>query len=268
MLKLLASSSIREFYYEVYNKLKQIPCNVLEAWFEINDIIFLKRLTKYEILDFISNFNFLELKKGHYKQDYIVIDRLQFVMDCVKFIKFDLKIVSELLDFNGFEILVKEILVKNNYKVINNFRFSDHTYYRKKTSQKRYEIDVIGIHSNKLLIIDAKQWKRRDCFSSINKAANLQLQRIIALKKNPDAFSQLIHELLGKDPKIKTLPFILLPIMVTLEESGNKLNDNQIPIVSIYNLNAFLQELSRYFHYYKSVKINKINIQKMLKTYF
>ncbi|MHA1343602.1 MAG: hypothetical protein ACTSQG_06430, partial [Promethearchaeota archaeon] len=55
----------------------------------------------------------------------------------------------------------------------------------------------------------------------------------------------------------KILPFVLVPIIVTLEENGNRLNDNQIPLVSIYKLNSFLQEYEKYLSYYKTIIISR-----------
>ena len=52
--------------------------------------------------------------------------------------------------------------------------------------------------------------------------------------------------------------------MVTLEDNFNKLNDNQVPLVSIHSLNKFLQELHKYIQYYKFIKIKSVNIQKKL----
>jgi hypothetical protein len=265
MAKLYSATSIKQFFHEIYAILGDTESKATEVWFEISEINFLKNLDKYELTEFLTCFNFIEMKKGNYNANYISIDKILFVMESIKVLKIDLKLVAELLDYTGFEGLVNKILSKNNYKVLNNFRFSDKSNFKSKTSQKRYEIDVVGINHNYLLLIDAKQWKRKDSYSAINKAANLQFQRIVALKKNPDAFSKLIHSLLGINPNLKNyLPFNLIPIMVTLEDNFNKLNDNQVPLVSIYHLNAFLQELEKYLQYYKIIKINSINIQKTL----
>ncbi|MFW9785680.1 MAG: hypothetical protein ACFFFB_25580, partial [Candidatus Heimdallarchaeota archaeon] len=62
----------------------------------------------------------------------------------------------------------------------------------------------------------------------------------------------------------KRLPFILIPMMVTLEDSSIKINNNQIPIVSIYELNSFLQELYNNTIYFKTITINHIFVQKSL----
>jgi len=52
--------------------------------------------------------------------------------------------------------------------------------------------------------------------------------------------------------------------MVTLEDNSIKINNNQIPLVSIYELNSFLQELHNNLKYFKIIQINKIYIQKRL----
>ena len=264
MSKIYTPASIKAFFHEIYALLKSSEDNK-SGWFEFSEINFLKNLNKYELKEFLANFEFIDIVKGNYNKNYLTIDKIQFVMESIQILNLDLKLVSELLDYGGFELLVNKILFKNNYKVLNNFRFSDKSNFKIKTAQKRYEIDVIGINKKFVLFIDAKQWKHKDSYSSMNKAADLQIQRIIALKNNPEAFSKLIQKLLGINAKLKHyLPFTLIPIIVTLEDNAYKLNDNQVPLVSIYSLNAFLQELEIYSHYYKAIMIRKINVQKKL----
>ena len=68
------------------------------------------------------------------------------------------------------------------------------------------------------MLIDAKQWRRKDSYGAMSKAANLQYRRAIALKKNIEVFSNLIEDILRNTISIrKRLPFILVPIMVTLD---------------------------------------------------
>jgi len=99
----------------------------------------------------------------------------------------------------------------------------------------------------------------------MNKAANLQQQRVLALEKNPEVFSNLIYQLLGSSPNIrKYLPFRLVPIMVTLEYNGIKINDNQVPLISILEFNSFLQEFQMYLEHFSVIKINKVNVQSKL----
>ncbi|MFX1395282.1 MAG: hypothetical protein ACFFAH_17220 [Promethearchaeota archaeon] len=264
MLDRYSPSFIKRFFYEIYKILRATDNEISEIWYEISEINIFRKFNYNDLSEFLDNFVFIEKKRGNYT-DYISINKIKFVAESIKFLDFELKKISELLDFSGFEALIQEILVRNEYKSIKNFRFTDKSNLKSKTGQKKYEIDVIGIYGKYILLIDAKQWRRKDSFSSINKAANLQYQRVIALKKNPDVFSRLIYKLLGINPFIKKhLPLKLIPIMVTMEENAIRLNNNQIPLVSISILNEFLQEFQIYLHYYKFLEIKKVNIQKQL----
>ncbi len=62
----------------------------------------------------------------------------------------------------------------------------------------------------------------------------------------------------------KRLPFTLIPLMVTLETNWIKINENSVPLVEIYNLNSFLEELQANLQYFKTVKVSKIIAQKQL----
>ena len=236
----------------------------IEVWFELSEIEILKRFDNQKLRDFFDNFEFIKIARK-YHINFIIINKIAFVLEAIQYLNIDLKNLSEILDFNGFEALVQEILIKNNYNTTRNFRFSDKSNFKSKTKQVRYEIDVIGIHRNNVLIIDAKQWKRKDSFMAMNKAANLQYQRTIALEKNPDAFFKLIQKILGITTDIKLfLPFKLIPVMISLEDSHVRINENQIPLVSLYNFNSFLQELPITLRYFKTIEIKSVQTQTQL----
>ncbi|MFX1525151.1 MAG: hypothetical protein ACFFCC_16715 [Promethearchaeota archaeon] len=255
MTNLYSYSSLHQFFSEIYHILREVDKNLVEIWCEIPNIPFIKNFSKYDLLDFIEKFKFISIKKGNYIH-YIVINKVSFIIDCINILKFDIKRLSEILDYNGFETLVKEILSRNNYHSTINFRFSDKSGSKSDKIKKNYEIDVIGISARYILVIDAKQWKHRDTYSALNKAANKQYQRMVVLKKNPLVFRKLIIKILGKPPNLlNRSPFILIPTMVTLEDNNIKLNDNQVPLVSIYELNAFLLELPKNLHYFKTIQI-------------
>ena len=258
MSKLYSFSSLRRFFSNIYCILQETDKNIVETWWEIPKITFLKNFGKSELLDFLGKFEFISIKKGNYIY-YVVINKILFIIDCIKFLQFDIKYLSEILDYSGFETLIKEILSRNNYRSLTNFRFSDNTKSLSEKSQKRYEIDVIGIYYKYLLIIDAKQWKRKDTYGLLNKAATKQYHRMVMLKKNPEVFAKLVTRILGEDANLKKhLPLILIPFMVTLEDNNIKLNDNQVPLVSIYELNAFLHELPNNLHYFKTIKVKSV----------
>ncbi|UCD02290.1 MAG: hypothetical protein JSV23_04560 [Promethearchaeota archaeon] len=263
-MKLYSESSLKQFYSEIYHILKETDANVIEIWSEISKIPFLNQFNFTTLRNFLGNFKFVSLRKENYHH-YVVINKISFILNTINILQKDIKQISEILNYDGFESLVQEILSINNYITTKNYRFSDKSNFKTKTSQKRYEIDIIGVYLKNVLLIDAKQWKHKDSFSTLDKAANLQYQRTIALKKNPEIFSQLIQKLLG--PKLnlkKRLPFVLIPMIVSLEDNSIKINNNQIPLVSIYELNSFLQELQNNFNYFKTIQINKINVQKRI----
>ncbi|MFX0029649.1 MAG: NERD domain-containing protein [Candidatus Hermodarchaeota archaeon] len=267
MFKVYTESSIQRFFTEIYHILRETDSNINEIWCEFSKISFFKDFRGAELNNFLEHFEFISIKKGNYIS-YIVIDKILFIIDCIKYLRYDIAQLSEILDYNGFEALVKEILSKNNYHTTTNFRFSESSKLKTLKSQKRYEIDVIGISSKFILIIDAKQWKRKDSYNSMSKAANLQFERIKALKRNPESFSKLITLILGdKFNAKKYLPFTLIPLMVTLEDNGIKFNENQIPLVSIYEFNAFLQEFSNNLHYFKSIQIERIVRQNKIDEF-
>lgn len=264
MSNLFSNSSLKQFFLDIYNLLKDADSEVTELWFEISEIEFFQNFSDLELREFLERFDFISMQKGNYI-NYIVVNKISFITMCLKFLELDINQLSYLLNYDGFEALIQEILSQNNYLTIKNFRFSDKSTLKYETAQKRYEIDVIGIYQNYMLIIDAKQWKRKDSYSAMNKAANLQYQRVVALKDNPEIISDLIQSLLGIKYNVrKRLPLTLIPMMVTLETNWIKINENSVPMVGIYNLNSFLHELPVNLQHFKTVKLSKIITQKQL----
>ena len=258
------ASFIKKFFIEIYQILKESNRNVNIVWSEIDHINFFKKFDKYQLRDFIDHFNFISIRKGNYI-NYLAINKIQFITSCYNYLDFDIEYLAELVDYNGFESLIKEILSQNGFNTVKNFRFSDKSNLKSKTSQKRYEIDVIALSQRNLLIIDAKQWKRIDSYAAINKAANLQVKRVVALKENPEILSDLIQRLIGGFFNVKKiLPLILVPIMVTLEANWIKINQDSVPLVGVYQFNSFLQELRENIEYFKTVKVDKLFLQKQL----
>jgi hypothetical protein len=263
-MKINSQITLNQFYKEIYYILKNTDPEVTEVWSEISQTTCFNKWTLSEIRDFLTNFDFITLQKGNY-QYYIVINKILFIVDTIHALTLDIRTLSEIINYNAFEGLVSEILCKNNYNTIKNFRFSDKSNFKSTTAQKKYEIDIIGIYSRYVLLIDAKQWKKKDSFSAMNKAADLQYRRALALKNNPEVFSKIVQDLIGAKIEIKKrLPLLLIPMMVTLEDNSYKINSNQIPLVSIYELNSFLNELNKNLFYFRIVKINKLYLQKTL----
>ncbi|MHA1669051.1 MAG: hypothetical protein ACTSV5_00580 [Promethearchaeota archaeon] len=263
----LSVKTVKDFFSEIYKILKNTDTKVTEVWIGISEVNFFKGTDEYEIRGYLSNFESICIQRGNYK-NYIVIYKILFIVESIQILEEDIGSLSALIDFNGFESLIEEILKKFNYKTIKNFRFSDRSNYKSKTSQKRYEIDVVGISNQHILLIDAKQWVNKDSYSAMNKAANHQYRRALALQLNPEIFSGMVQDILGISENIeRRLPFVLVPAMVSLEQNHVKFNENDVPLVSIYQFNSFLQELTINMSYFKTIKINKLFIQKQLSTF-
>ena len=264
MEKNFTPTGLKKFFSEIYWILKDTDKKVLEIWYETSEIRFFRKFNKSELREFIDKFEFITIKRGSYT-NFIAINKILFIIESSKYLDFDLHKFSDLVDFDGFEALILEILKQNGYRATKNFRFSDKSNFKLNTKQKRYEVDVIGIYDSFILMIDAKQWKRKDVYGATSKAANLQLQRAVALEKNPEAVSTLIHQLLGYSHKLRLkLPLLLIPLICTLEDNWIKFNENFIPLVSIYSLNAFLQELRANLSYFNKIEIRKVLIQQPL----
>jgi len=155
MSHLFSTPSLKQFFLEIYNLLKEGDSEVTKLWVEISEVEFLKGFSDLELREFLERFNFASIQKGNYI-DYVVINKIAFITMCFQFLELDINQLSYLLNYDGFEALIQEILSQNNYRTIKNFRFSDKSDLKYETSQKRYEIDVIGIYQNFILVIDAK----------------------------------------------------------------------------------------------------------------
>jgi len=264
MLNSFSESSMSDFFQTIYQILKDSNPELTEVWLQPSDVDSTLLKGQSDLNELVSYFDFISMQKGNYI-DYIVIDKILFIIHSFKYLQSDITQLSSLLDYGGFEALTKLILSENGYCTLKNYRFIDKSNFKSKTKQSKYEIDVIGIYRNYILLIDCKQWKRKDSYSAMNKAANLQFRRALALKNNHETLSEMIRSLVGiRKAQILKLPLLLIPLMVTLESNWIKINENSVPIVSIHHFNSFLQELHQNLYYFKIIKVHKLQIQKQL----
>ena len=253
MSNLITFDLLKRFFIEIFNILKKSDPQITEVWVEPSKIHFFKRFNRYQINEFLNIINSVTIKKGNYSE-YIVINKIPYIVEGIKLLDLDIRDLSLIINFDGFEALIAEILKLNNYKTINNFRFSDKSNLKNPNPQKRYEIDVIAVQKNHMLLIDAKQWKKKDSFSAMNKAGNLQFKRVNALIHNPEVINKLCKKLRMRE---NFEEIILIPFMVSLEQNFFKVNENKVPIVSICQLNSFLQELFLNKNYFKTIEFNR-----------
>jgi len=268
-----ANKKLSQFFQHIYYQLCELePSRIQDITIYIDmNANFFKKFSRRDI-ELIKDYSLSTDCGFTLHKNYIKINKSLFILEAAKYLDIDIAKLSRLLNWKEFEDLISRIFDKYEFKVIKNFRFTDHSNYTRKTNQKRYEIDVVAMLRGLFLLIDAKHWNcRTNNLSSINKASELQLRRLHALIKNPEAITKLIDIFLNQSEvqKVKTLmPFKLIPIIVTLIENKIKLSFFQVPLVSIFHLNRFIQEFDYNQKYFVSEKIFNINIQKNLINKF
>lgn len=137
------------------------------------------------------------------------------------------------MTWKDFEGLIAQVLTENNYDCTESFR-------RRGTKlEEGMEIDVIGVKGDSILVIDAKMWGlRKYKVSALIEAVKKQ---IIRTERLADQLDNLTTRLSNLKPR----RYSLYPIMVTWLVEDVKFYEG-VPVVPIFKLNAFLQELSRF----------------------
>lgn len=141
----------------------------------------------------------------------------------------DIEEVCKLLSWKEFEAFSKNVLEKNNFFCIQNFRF--------KQNKKRYEIDVVGLREPLILCVDSKHYKKSGKSYVLRTYCKKQIERI-------EAFSRVLFKMASKLRIIKWKEAKIIPLIVTLlaEETVS----SEIPIVPFFKLNSFIMELPTY----------------------
>lgn len=140
----------------------------------------------------------------------------------------DIEEISEILDWREFEGLTARCLEVNAFEIIEHFIF--------KANRRKYEVDIVGLHEPLILLIDCKHWGvSRSKRWKLKKAVETHISRAEAFADN------LMHmtSLLGIKEWREA---IIIPILVTLHQEL-VIMYNQVPLVPVYKLNNFLQDL-------------------------
>ncbi len=146
----------------------------------------------------------------------------------------DIEDVAFSLDWRDFEKFTAKCLEDNEYDVIEHFIF--------KSLKRRYEVDVLGIKRPLIIVIDCKHWRMRSHRSSKLKRA------VKEHKRRTEALANNLLSLKGKLGISRWKEAILIPLLVTLYNERLMVYE-QVPLVSIYKLNSFLQEVWKALDY-------------------
>jgi Holliday junction resolvase-like predicted endonuclease len=129
--------------------------------------------------------------------------------------------ISSKLNWHDFELFSSELLKYHGYTVYTNFRLKN----------PKREIDIIGIKSQKALLIDCKHWKKKSITG---------LKQIVENQKNRS-------KLFIQKSNIKVQN--VFPIVLTFLPNGNSFI-NGVPIISINKLNSFLLDFDNIHQYF------------------
>ena len=127
------------------------------------------------------------------------------------------------LRWQDFERHCAEVMERNGYRAAGGIWFHD--------GERRYQIDVVGIHPRRVICADCKAWNSGGGTHRSRKAAEEQKERTIKLKSNVRFVG-----LAGLD---------FFPLIVTLKTEGVVLHEG-VAVVPFELFNAFLVDFPCY----------------------
>ena len=144
----------------------------------------------------------------------------------------DFERVCSFLQWKEFENLAAEAFKANIYNVTSNFHF--------KHAGRRWEIDLLARKEPLIVCVDCKHWHHGWSRAAIVKAVEMQIQRTKALA---DTFP-MVYERIGLETWKRAL---FVPTVLSLIQGPFKFH-NKVPIVSILQIQNFLNELPAHTH--------------------
>lgn len=162
-----------------------------------------------ELLSFLSQYG-IKIKDN--KIDNSIHNKLTIALIAV-YNGVDLVSICSKINWRDFELFSSEIMKAHGYAVYTNFRLNN----------PRREIDIVGIKSQKALLIDCKHWKKNSLTGLEHIAEKQKSRSMLFLKKTK--------------MDIKNA----FPIILTFLPGAIQFID-RIPIVSINTLNSFLMD--------------------------
>ncbi|RLE65731.1 MAG: hypothetical protein DRJ47_04135 [Thermoprotei archaeon] len=160
--------------------------------------------------------------------------------------------VNELLRYiswREFEDYVCNLLKKYGFNVRKKVRF--------KACGRRFEIDVLAVRDQIILLLECKFWRR--IYSrrySLNMAAHKHIQRAECFR---NVIFRYLKEVVGNEIKI-------IPLIVSFYETDlNIVEDVRIPIVPVSMLRSFLIKLDSMEDYISVIRVYREGLEKFSK---
>ena len=211
-----------------------ISIELLAGLTGIDDLDRLKSIIDALVTDEIIN------RENHHQVTLTPKSRLKLAFLLIK-AGIDVEHVAKHLDWKEFEGLTKDILLLHDFNVHSRVRF-------KSSKKKRYELDLLAIRNSIILCIDCKHWSARTGKKhALKNAVEKQVERTIAFS-NLEDFSKFDIE--------KRDDLQLMPLLVSWLVEDIKTYQN-VPIVPIFQLSNFLNQIDAYIDELKIISIKK-----------
>ncbi len=168
----------------------------------------------------------IDLKEGTLS----ISDKVGLAIALVK-LGASLEETAKYLSWQEFEFFTANILDENDFLTRIRYRFA--------FNKRRYEIDVVGVHFNLILLIDCKHYSLgKGKTSALRKAAEKQFIRgeafISSIKKHKDKIP------LPSNQKLRVVPLIVSWFhSLTTEESS-------VAVISAVSFNSFINNLDKH----------------------
>jgi len=163
----------------------------------------------------------------------------------------DFEQICKLLQWTEFESIAAQAFQVNGFGVLKNFRF--------RHAKKHWEIDVLGFREPLIVCVDCKHWQRGWNRTATIKAAEAQVERTQAFA---DALPNYYQKARLTDWKSATL----IPIVLSLIPGPFKFHNN-VPIVSVLQLQDFISQLPLEVSSLSHFKKNHVRIEPKLTNY-
>jgi hypothetical protein len=172
---------------------------------------------------------------GYFSPSPFVVDRGERIDLAMMAITRGAKVseIIELMTWKDFEGFVAGILAENTYKCVESFRRVGNSEIH------GMEIDVVGVRGRTIIAVDAKMWGvRGGKASALKTAAEKQKTRTFEL-------SQELQRLFKKIPSLAEDTYTIFPVIVTWLVEEVEFHEG-VPVVPIFKLNSFIQELEHH----------------------
>ncbi|MFP3296291.1 MAG: hypothetical protein RXN78_01765 [Vulcanisaeta sp.] len=149
----------------------------------------------------------------------------------------DLEEISGFLPWDEFEALIRLIFEEWGFSVVSRLRVP--------VVGTRVEFDVIAYREPRVLLIEAKRWRRVS--GSLSAIVKRHLEKVELVSREPEVLMNRLGVRWGEA--------LLIPVVITWHKAGMSMLEG-VPIVSIYQVNSFIMELDGIVDYVRAFRVS------------